>query len=52
MELNEAARAAFNAMREGITIIDTDGIIVFGSTAYREFLNKEAGGDILSLIHI
>ena len=46
MELNEAARAAFNAMREGITIIDTDGIIVFGNTAYREFLNNEAGGDI------
>ena len=46
MELNEAARAAFNAMREGITIIDTDGIIVFGNTAYREFLNKDAGGDI------
>ena len=46
MQLNEAARAAFNAMREGITIIDTDGIIVFGNTAYREFLNKEAGGDI------
>ena len=46
MELNEAARAAFNAMREGITIIDTDGVIVFGNTAYREFLTKEAGGDI------
>ena len=46
MELNAAARAAFDAMREGITIIDTDGIIVFGNTAYREFLNKEAGGDI------
>ena len=46
MELNDAARAAFNAMREGITIIDTDGVIVFGNTAYREFLNKEAGGDI------
>ena len=46
MELNEDARAAFNAMREGITIIDTDGIIVFGNTAYREFLTKEAGGDI------
>ena len=46
MELNEAARAAFNAMREGITIIDTDGIIVFGNTAYREFLTKEAGGEI------
>ena len=46
MELNDAARAAFNAMREGITIIDTDGVIVFGNTAYREFLSKEAGGDI------
>lgn len=46
MELNAAARAAFNAMSEGITIIDTDGIIVFGNTAYRKFLEKEAGGDI------
>lgn len=46
MELNAAARAAFDAMSEGITIIDTDGIIVFGNRAYRNFLNKEAGGDI------
>ena len=46
MELNAAARAAFDAMSEGITIIDTDGIIVFGNRAYRDFLNKEAGGDI------
>lgn len=46
MELNAAARAAFDAMSEGITIIDTDGTIVFGNRAYRDFLNKEAGGDI------
>ena len=46
MELNAAARAAFDAMSEGITIIDTDGIIVFGNRAYRDLLNKEAGGDI------
>ncbi len=43
MELNAAARAAFDAMREGITIIDTEGCIVFGNRAYRDFLNKEAG---------
>ena len=46
MELNPAARAIFDAMSEGITIIDTDGVIVFGNRAYRNFLNKEAGGDI------
>ena len=46
MELNAAARAAFDAMSEGITIIDTEGVIVFGNRAYRDFLNKEAGGDI------
>ena len=46
MELSADARAAFDAMREGVTIIDTNGIIVFGNRAYREFLNKEAGGDI------
>lgn len=46
MELNADARAAFDAMREGITIIDTNGCIVFGNQVYRDFLNKEAGGDI------
>ena len=44
MELNAAARAAFDAMREGITIIDTKGCIVFGNKAYQEFLKKDAGG--------
>ena len=46
MELNQDARNVFDAMREGITIIDTEGRIVFGNQAYRNFLNKEAGGDI------
>ena len=46
MKIDTAARAAFDAMREGITIIDTDGRIVFGNRAYREFLTKEAGGDV------
>ena len=46
MELNAAARAAFDAMREGITIIDTEGCIVFGNKAYQEFLKKDAGGDV------
>ena len=46
MELNEEAKLVFDAMREGITIIDTQGHIVFGNRAYREFLSKEAGGDI------
>lgn len=46
MELNADARAAFDAMREGITIIDTEGRIVFGNLAYREFLRKELGSDV------
>ena len=46
MQLNAAARAAFDAMSEGVTIIDIEGKIVFGNRAYRSFLNKEAGGDI------
>ena len=43
MELNAAARAAFDAMREGITIIDTEGRLVFCNQAYLEFLRKELG---------
>ena len=46
MQLGQDARSAFDAMREGITIIDTEGTIVFGNKAYREFLNNEAGGDV------
>lgn len=43
MEIDRTARAAFDAMNEGITIIDRNGIIVFGNLAYREFLRKELG---------
>ncbi len=46
LELNEGARSVLNSLREGITIIDTEGRLVFGNKAYCDFLNKEAGGDI------
>lgn len=46
LELNEDARSVLNALREGVTIIDTEGCLVFGNKAYCEFLNKEAGGNI------
>lgn len=46
MELNADARAAFDAMREGITIINTQGEIVFANQAYMEFLHKEVGQDL------
>ena len=46
LQLNDDARSVLDALSEGITIIDTDGRLVFGNRAYREFLNKEAGGDI------
>ena len=43
MELNAGAKAAFDAMREGITIIDTEGRLVFCNRAYLDFLRKELG---------
>ncbi len=46
MELSADARAAFDAMREGITIIDTSGTIVFGNRAYLEFLKKDLGREV------
>lgn len=46
LQLNEDARSILDALKEGVTIIDTEGRLVFGNRAYREFLNKEAGGDI------
>lgn len=46
LQLSEDARSVLNALREGITIIDTEGRIVFGNRAYCDFLNGEAGGDI------
>lgn len=45
MTLSEDLRNVCNAMREGILIIDTDGIIVFGNNAYRRFLTREGGGE-------
>ena len=45
MQLNADARAVFNAMREGITVIDTEGRIVFGNKAYLDFLKKDLGRD-------
>jgi len=45
MELTPSMRAAFDAMREGITIIDVQGRIVFGNRAYLNFLKKDLGHD-------
>ena len=44
MILSENEKRIFNAMREGIVVIDTDATIVFANDAYRRFLNLEAGG--------
>ena len=49
MHLDNAARAVFDAMQEGINIIDDQGRIVFGNRAYRDFLSKETGIDIGSI---
>jgi len=46
MELSADARITFDAMSEGITIIDTDCRIVFANTAYRKFLERETGAEI------
>ena len=46
MEFNADARAAFDAMREGITVINTHGEIIFANQAYIEFLHKEVRQDI------
>lgn len=49
LQLNEAARSVLDALNEGITIIDTDGRLVFGNRAYRAFLKKELGRDFDSV---
>lgn len=46
MEMNEQIRAALDAVREGINIIDTQGRIVFANRAYRDFLAQEMGGQL------
>jgi len=45
MTLTDEMKQVFNAMREGILIIDTDSVIVFGNEAYRRFLTREGGGE-------
>lgn len=45
MELSATDKAILNAMHEGILIIDTEGVIVFGNDSYRRFLNREGGGE-------
>lgn len=44
--LDKTARAAFDAMKEGITIIDTEGRVVFGNQAYLNFLRRDLGRDV------
>ena len=49
LQLNEASRSVLDALNEGITIIDTEGRLVFGNRAYRAFLSKELGREIDSV---
>ena len=44
MEISQQGKTIFNSMNEGILVIDTDGMIVFGNDAYRRFLTREGGG--------
>lgn len=43
MEINDFAAAALDALHEGITIINREGVIVFVNRAYRRFLSEELG---------
>ena len=45
MVLSDSAKAIFNSMHEGINIIDTEEVIVFANTAYRNFVAAENGID-------
>ena len=45
LNVSNEMKHVFNAMREGILVIDTDGVIVFGNEAYHRFLNREGGGE-------
>ena len=46
MILSDDVKAIFNSMNEGIVIIGLDERIVFGNTAYHNFVSAEAGYDI------
>jgi transcriptional regulator with PAS, ATPase and Fis domain len=43
MEIGKEARAVFDSMREGILIIDKQGVILFANKPYTRFVNKERG---------
>ena len=43
MVLSDSAKAIFDALHEGINIIDAEETIVFANRAYREFLLKDSG---------
>lgn len=45
MEISDDARAVFDAMREGVLVIDTRGVIVFANKSYTAFVNKERDAD-------
>ncbi len=38
LDINRDMSTVFNSLREGILVIDVDGRIVFGNTAYLDFL--------------
>lgn len=50
MYLTDDIKAAFNAMHEGILFIDEDCRIIFGNTAYLNFLNRESAGSQLAIV--
>ncbi len=50
LDINRDMSTVFNSLREGILVIDVDGRIVFGNTAYLEFLEKEAGSPLGSVV--
>lgn len=45
MRIDRTAKAVFDAMNEGIIIIDQEGIIVYGNHAYQDFVRKDMGRD-------
>lgn len=46
MRIDPSSAAAFNAMNEGILVIDRAGCIIFGNTTYQKFLRQELGDDL------
>lgn len=50
MFLSDSVKAMFDAMSEGILLIDTEGRIVFGNSAYLNFLCRETGSYVHSIV--